>query len=41
MTGTGFSDDQVMAQIEGLLASLSGPPGETPAGVPDPEAVPA
>ena len=40
MTGTGFSDDQVMAQIEGLLsASLAARPA--PAEAPTPEAVPA
>jgi heterodisulfide reductase subunit A len=41
MTGTGFSDDQVMAQLEGLLATLVAPPDEGPVQQPDREAVPA
>ena len=43
MTGTGFSDVQVMAQIEGLLASIDGPlpPGAPPDPSRELEAVPA
>jgi heterodisulfide reductase subunit A len=40
ITGTGFSDDQVMAQLDGLLASIGGPPDEAPARPADLEAVP-
>jgi heterodisulfide reductase subunit A len=40
ITGTGFSDDQVMAQLDGLLASIGGPHDEAPARPADLEAVP-
>jgi heterodisulfide reductase subunit A len=38
--GSGFSNDQVLAQIEGLLASLDASPGVATT-APEPEAVPA